>query len=121
MKKYHLIASLHICIFIFSLSCSSKPDYSGKFKKISGKCINEYISIKKVKGFGQKYYLVIIHKSGRNKEFLGVIENNRITIHSGTRLKQKRLNVDAVITLYGKSLEIVTPEKRCSYKRVKDN
>ncbi|MFC1670151.1 hypothetical protein ACFL20_07130 [Spirochaetota bacterium] len=114
---------------IFIITCTGPGDFSGKYKKISGKCKSNYISLKKVRGFGNKYYTVTIYRENMvlkkdepgkyGWEFLGVINGSTITIYSGTKLKRKSQKVEAVITVTGANLHIAASGKDCTYQRTR--
>ena len=96
-------------IISLSLSCSQPSEYGGSFKIDRGDCSSEYITLKRVQGFGDKYYLVTIYRneaSGKGKEFLGVIKQNVITIDTSS------------ITVKSDSLQVISGDKDCIYKKV---
>lgn len=85
--------------------CAGKKDHSGLYFYSSGPCTSKSVYLKKVKGFGDKYYLVTIYgedNAGGN-EFLGTYNGTRIEVENGT------------IILKGKSIEVVSGGKKCIY------
>jgi|GEM_PF-2315653 len=96
-------------LFFVTINCSSTNDFSGAFKKTSGNCKNNYIILKKVQGFGDKYYLVKLYKDSKllvkDSEFLGVIKGDKIYVEDGT------------IVITKKSLIVQVREKKCIYER----
>ena len=103
------IIALIILFFTFA-SCKEHGDYSGIFLKESGNCSHKYIHLKKVQEFGDKYYLIYVYGKGKTwkegKEFLGVVQGNKITINS------------SVITLNNGSIHIQAKSKSCIFKRI---
>ncbi len=104
-KLNSFFTGLVLLFFLMSfISCSPGKDYSGSYKLKDGNCISKNITLKKVSGFGNKYYLVHIQdKSFETKEFLGVIKGNRITVDSG------------IIILENNSIRVEVGKKRCLY------
>lgn len=105
-----LLKNLILLISILLLfSCKDDPDYSGTFFLSEGPCTNEYIYMKKVAGFGDKYYIVKPYRKNQNpegvKEFLGVIKGDKIRIDGST------------ISVGSGRLVIKARDKRCIYKR----
>jgi len=99
-----LMVPLALIIFIYS-GCKSGNDFSGTYTYQSGACESGTIILRKVQGFGDKYYLVIVYGASfpGGKEFLGTIDGNRIELRNGT-----------VIIKDGK-IEVVSGSKNCIY------
>lgn len=110
MKKIKLKSLLILPVFIFVLffitgGCKSQHDYSGTYTYKSGACESGTISLKKVQGFGDKYYLVTVYGKSfpGGKEFLGAIEGKKIELQNGT-----------VIVEEGR-IEVISGSKSCIY------
>jgi len=90
-------------------SCSGTENFSGIYEKTDGDCRSRFIELKKMQGFGSRYYLVIIYEKNINgskgQEFLGVIRENEIRVKSGQ------------IILEGRGLKVFSGNKKCSYKK----
>lgn len=112
MKKIKYKTGLFFLIYaavflVASSGCGEKKDHSGFYSYISGPCKSKTISLKKVHGFGDKYYLVTIYgedNQGGN-EFLGTYDGGKIEVENGT------------VILKGESVEVVSEGKRCIYMR----
>jgi len=91
------------------LSCSKPTDYSGIYILKEGNCSNKYIELKRVAGFGKKYYLIYPYNTpgsaAKHKEFLGVVKGNTITINGAT------------ISIYSGMIEVRAGNKFCKYKK----
>ena len=85
--------------------CVGKKDHSGLYSYSSGPCKSKTIALKKVQGFGDKYYLVTIYGEDNpgGNEFLGTYDGTRIEVESGT------------VILKGESIEVLSGGKRCIY------
>ncbi len=100
-----------LIIIILILSCREYPDYNGIYKKYSGNCKKEYIALKKVQGFSDKYYLVIVFDKNQapeeGKEFLGVVnfDRNLIELKTGS------------IQVIGESILVKSRERECIYRK----
>lgn len=102
------------------LSCSSGDDWGGRFYYISGNCRSRRIDIKRVEGFGDKYYLIEIFKdksTGKGKEFLGVVKERRLTIYKGTKLYGDNLKTAGTIIFRGDIITVSSEGKNCIYGR----
>ena len=91
-------------IFLFS-GCKNKDDFSGTYTYESGACESGTITLKKVQGFGDKYYLVTVYGKSfpGGREFLGTIDGRRIDLLNGT-----------VIIEDGR-IEVISGNKSCIY------
>jgi hypothetical protein len=104
--------------------CASEADFTGEYRLQGGDCSSKIIDLKKVSGFGEKYYLIYIDEgsvSSFRKEFLGVIDKkmrNRLIIYSGTRLNRQEMNIEGYIIISGNQLSVKTTDKTCAYSRV---
>jgi hypothetical protein len=92
-------------IFLSASACGNKDDYSGSYTYSSGPCKSRTVSLKKVQGFGDKYYLVTIYREGKQggDEFLGSIKGKRIEVENGA------------VEIKDKSIEVISGSKRCIY------
>ncbi len=99
-----LIISASLLIVFFS-GCKTKQDFSGTYAYQSGPCESGTITLTRVQGFGDKYYLVTVYgkSSPSGKEFLGTIEGGKIELQNGT-----------VIIEDGK-IEVISGSKSCIY------
>ncbi len=92
----------------------------GSYEYISGNCESTRIDITKVKGFGDKYYLIKIFQkrgAGSGKEFLGVVEGRRLTIYKGTKLYGDDLKTAGIIIYKGDTIAVHSEGKSCIYGR----
>ena len=96
---------------IISISCSHGEVYSGVFQLRGGECSSLFVKLQKVKGFADKYYIVTVYKDtykdSQGTEFLGVIDDNIITLKSGT------------VIIHDDSIEIMAGTKKCLYQRIR--
>ena len=95
-----------VCILLVLISgCSKKPDFSGVFTYSSGGCKDGTIVIKKVMGFGDKYYLVTLYNEDKpsGSEFLGTVSGNRIDLQNGS------------ILMKDGAIEVTSGGKKCLY------
>lgn len=113
MKKIKLKSCLLLPVCLFALffitgGCKSQHDYSGTYTYQSGACESGTITLTKVQGFGDKYYLVTVYGKSfpSGKEFLGTIDGRKIELQNGT-----------VIIEDGK-IEVISGSKSCIYVRL---
>ncbi len=122
-KRSGLIKTSGIRILVLGLTlltCSSDSDRGGRYYYISGNCKSGRIDIKRVKGFGDKYYLIEIFKdksTGKGKEFLGVVEERRLVIYKGTKLYGDNLKTAGTIIFEGDVITVSSDGKNCTYRR----
>lgn len=104
--KIGLLFLIYSAVSLIALSgCGQKKDYSGLYSYSSGPCKSKTVSLKKVQGFGDKYYLVTIYGEDNpgGNEFLGTYDGARIEVENGS------------VILKGKSIEVVSGGKKCIY------
>ena len=104
--KIGLFFLIFATVSLVALSgCAGKKDYSGLYFYTSGPCKSKTVSLKKVKGFGDKYYLVTIYGEDNpgGNEFLGTYNGTMIEVENGT------------VILKGESIEVVSGGKKCIY------
>jgi hypothetical protein len=92
----------------------------GSYEYISGDCQSRRIDITKIRGFGEKYYLIkIFQKKGSRsgREFLGVVKGKRLTIYKGTKLYGEDLKTAGTVILQGDTITVSTDGKSCIYGR----
>lgn len=122
-KKEELIKVAGLCVLLFGftlLFCSAEGELSGSFEYISGRCESRRIDIKKVRGFGNRYYLIKIFRkddSRRVKEFLGVVNGKKLTIYKGTNLYGDDLKIAGIINYNSDTISVHSDGKRCIYGR----
>jgi hypothetical protein len=100
--------------------CSSEKKMGGSFEYISGNCESRRIDITKVRGFGDKYYLIkVFNKKGApgGREFLGVVKGERLTIYKGTKLYGKNLKTAGTVIYKGDTITVYSDGKSCIYGR----
>lgn len=97
--------SVILSLVLWVCACGNKSDYSGEFYYSSGPCKSRIVVLKKVQGFGDKYYIVTIYgeKSPGGTEFLGTINGKRIEVENGA------------VEIKGKSIEVISGDKKCIY------
>jgi hypothetical protein len=122
-KREGLIKAVGLLAFLFAfalLFCSSENEIGGSFDYISGNCKSRHIEIKKVKGFGDKYYLIKIFKkkgSPGGREFLGVVNGKRLTVYKGTKLYGDDLKTAGIVIFRGDTITVDSEGKSCIYGR----
>jgi hypothetical protein len=109
MRKLNYKTGIYFLIIVSVIwaasACGKKDDYSGFYTYSSGPCESRTVSLKKVKGFGDKYYLVTVYgeSNPEGKEFLGSIKGKRIEVGNGS------------VIIKDKSIEVISGSKRCIY------
>lgn len=92
----------------------------GSFDYVSGNCNSSRIDIKRVKGFGDRYYLVTIYSKknrGGGSEFLGVIKKRTLTVYRGTKLHGSSMETAGLIVFNSDGISVSTDGKTCIYRR----
>ncbi|HMB20387.1 MAG TPA: hypothetical protein VKQ10_04895 [Spirochaetota bacterium] len=120
MKRifHNIVIMLLLCMG----ACGNSHDFYGMYGKTEGPCRHPYIHITKMEGFTGKYCLVSLknqkkaHEKGN--QFLGVIENNTITLYTGTRLHGGDLTVSGRIHVTGNRIAVSADGKECSYEKI---
>ena len=99
-----LLISASAPLFLFS-GCKNKDDFSGTYTYQSGACESGTIILKKVQGFGDKYYLVTVYGKSfpGGREFLGTIDGNKIELQNGT------------VIIGDGIIEVISGSKSCIY------
>ncbi len=110
IKKIKSLTCLFILIsasflIVFSSGCKNRQDFSGTYTYQSGPCESGTITLTKVQGFGDKYYLVTVYGKSfpSGKEFLGTIDGKKIELQNGT-----------VIIEDGR-IDVISGSKSCIY------
>ena len=105
LKSYLLIPVCLVALFFITGGCKSKHDYSGIYTYQSGACESGTITLKKVQGFGDRYYLVTVHGKSfpSGKEFLGTIDGKKIELQNGT------------VVIEDGRIEVISGSKSCIY------
>lgn len=95
---------ISVSFFLFS-GCKSKQDFSGTYTYQSGPCESDAVVLKKVQGFGDKYYLVIIYGKSfpGGMEFLGTISGEKINLQNGS------------VIIKDDKIEVISGNKSCIY------
>ena len=105
--KNRIFFLIIVSAILYASGCGNDEDYSGFYTYSSGPCNSRTVALKKVQGFGDKYYLVTIYREGKpgGDEFLGLIKGKRIEVENGA------------VEIKGKSIEVIAGDKRCIYIR----
>lgn len=105
LKKLLCVLLLISASFFLFSGCKNKQDFSGTYTYQSGSCESDTIVIKKVQGFGDKYYLVILYSksSPGGMEFLGTISGKKIELQNGS------------VIIKEDKIEVMSGNKSCIY------
>ena len=103
-KLLCLLLLISASFFLFS-GCKNKQDFSGTYTYQSGPCESDRVVLKKVQGFGDKYYLVTIYgkSSPGGMEFLGTISGRKIELQNGS------------VIIKDDKIEVISGNKSCIY------
>ena len=111
-----------VLIFVFAAYFfHSKKDYSGMYKKISAACPDVFIEVKRLQGFGDKYYFISIYKvPGKQLEWelQWILQDKAMVINSLTKRGDSVLDMSEEITFDGNSLKINLNGNLCMYSQI---
>ncbi len=111
-----------IMLILWVGACGNSRDFYGMYGKTEGPCQHPYIHITKMEGFTGKYCLVSLKMNNKvhdkGNQFLGVIENNTITLYTGTRLHGGDLTVSGRIHVAENRIAVSADGKECCYEKI---